>query len=94
MSEDFSNLNEWIPRQLHKFTLTVEEFADLCKLSRTAVYNYLTDKNRPSEQTMKRMCDVLGVSFEEGLRQYTPRPSGRRKGSGGDPRELTMRAGH
>ena len=34
----------------------------------------------PSEQTMKRITAALGVSFEEGLREHTPKRNGRPPG--------------
>ena len=75
--EDFNNIKEWLLPLLVERQMTIEGFARQCGLSRAAVYFYISDKNRPESTNMKKMCDVLEVPFEEGLRQYTPRASGR-----------------
>jgi len=61
--------------------MSVEELANKSDLSRSAIYFYMTDKNRPSSQAMARICNVLGVSVEEGMRQFTPRKVGRPAGT-------------
>lgn len=75
--KDFNNIREWLLPKLADRQQTIENFARECGLSRASVYFYLTDKTRPESTTMKVMCDVLGVSFEEGLAQYSPRKMGR-----------------
>ena len=54
-----------------------EEFARRCGFSRAIIYFYCADTNRPDEQSMVKMCQVLDVPFEEGLAQYTPKKAGR-----------------
>lgn len=73
---NFNNLPTWLPPLIARKKLTIEEFAREAGLTRASVYNYLTDRSRPSEDSMLAMCRVLGVSLEEGLKQYTPKPLG------------------
>jgi transcriptional regulator with XRE-family HTH domain len=82
MSEtNFSNLPSWLPRHLKRTGLTPEKLGHRAKISRTTVYRYMYDENRPTAQTMLRICRVLGVPFEEGMGQYTPKKNGRPYGS-------------
>jgi DNA-binding XRE family transcriptional regulator len=74
---DFSNLPVWLPKKLDDAGLSPEQFANQVNVSRTSIYAYISDKSRPSEQTMSRMCRLLNVPFEEGLAQYTPKKIGR-----------------
>ena len=90
MSRDFNNIGPWLNRLLNERQLSVERLARKSGLSRAAVYFYMQDKNRPSEEAMMRMCTVLGVPFEEGLKQYTPNANGRPTRSGGT-RVVTIR---
>jgi transcriptional regulator with XRE-family HTH domain len=76
-TKDFSHLNEWLTAHLDRLNMSVEDFAEAAELTRTSVYFYMQDKYRPDEQSMVRMCTVLGVPLEEGLAQYTPRKRGR-----------------
>lgn len=78
-AKDFNHIRQWLDPKLDELDLSVESFARQCDLTRTAIYAYRADKNRPSEQTMIRMCQVLGVSAEDGFAQYTPRKKGRPK---------------
>lgn len=78
--KDFNNLPVWIPKQCAKKEIGIETLAQRSGVSRTAIYKYLYDQDRPSEQTMKRITKALGVSFEEGLKQYTPKRNGRPPG--------------
>lgn len=71
-----NNIKQWLLPLLQQQSLSVEELANKVGITRTAVYNYLSDRNRPTEQTMKRITEALGVPFEEGLRQYTPKTVG------------------
>jgi transcriptional regulator with XRE-family HTH domain len=75
--QDYNNIRKWLEPLLAERRLSVENFARLIDVTRTAVYNYLNDANRPDEQTMVRMCRVLGRPLEEGLATYTPRHEGR-----------------
>jgi transcriptional regulator with XRE-family HTH domain len=76
MEKDFNLLGTWLPPLVKKTGLTFEQFARKVKVSRTAIYAYMVDNNRPETQTMVRICRVLGVPLEEGLRQYTPKKRG------------------
>ena len=76
-NSNFSNLPKWIPRQLKRVGLTKEQLAHRVGVSRTTIYRYIYDMDRPSENTMLNMCRVLDIAFEEGLRQYTPKKNGR-----------------
>lgn len=75
--KDYNRIKQWLLPQLQERGWSVEQFARLCELSRAAVYFFMQDKNRPDEQTMIRMCQVLGRPPEEGLAQYTPNKRGR-----------------
>jgi transcriptional regulator with XRE-family HTH domain len=81
--EDFNRIKEWLLSKLEERGQSVEQFSRQCGLSKAALYFYLSDKNRPSEANMRRICDALGCSLIEGLRQYTPKKNGRPKGLGG-----------
>ena len=77
MSADYNHIKQWLDPLLEQMGLSVEAFANRCDLTRTAIYFYRADKNRPDEQTMIRMCRVLGVPAEQGLAQYTCKKLGR-----------------
>jgi transcriptional regulator with XRE-family HTH domain len=81
VTSNFSNLPTWLPRQLNRVGLSKEQLAHRAGISRTSVYRYIYDSDRPSEDTMLRICRVLEVPFEEGLRQYTPKKNGRPLGT-------------
>src|SRR5258705_8516539 len=76
----FSNLPVWIPKQAAKKGITLERLAQLSGISKSAIYRYLYDQDRPSEKTMLKMTRALGIEFEEGLKQYTPNKNGRPSG--------------
>jgi transcriptional regulator with XRE-family HTH domain len=76
MRGDYNNLGNWLPPLLKKAGLTPEQLSQRIGASRTTVYNWLSDKCRPGEETMARACRELKVPLEEGLGQYTPRPRG------------------
>jgi transcriptional regulator with XRE-family HTH domain len=80
---DFSNLLTWLPRQIKRIGLRKEQFAHRVGVSRTTIYRYIYDMDRPTEDTMLKMCRVLEIPLEEGLRQYTPKRNGRPIGGGG-----------
>lgn len=92
MENDWNNLPTWLPKQIAKVGMTVERFAWAAKLSRVSVYNYIQGTHRPSSQSMVRMCRVLGVTLEVGLRQYRALPEGRPKGFVVEPRGVRVRA--
>ena len=78
---DFNHIKQWLDPHLERLNLTPELFARKCDLSRSSIYFYREDVSRPTEETMARMCRVLGVPFEEGLAQYTPKKNGRPYGT-------------
>jgi transcriptional regulator with XRE-family HTH domain len=80
MEQNFNNLGTWLPPLIEKLDMSYEQFARACGITRPMVYFYIADRYRPETQTMIRICQVLGVSAEEGLAQYTPRKVGRPKG--------------
>ena len=88
--KSWSNLPFWLPKKIRAIGLTVEETANRTGVSRTMVYDYLTDAKRPSEDAALRLSRVLGVTFEEILQQYVPKPRGRPRG-GGATQELKVR---
>jgi transcriptional regulator with XRE-family HTH domain len=79
-STDYNRIKLWLLPILDSKGMSVESFARLVGISRATVYFYLSDKHRPDEQVMAQICRVLGVPFEEGLRQYTPKKWGRPRG--------------
>lgn len=106
MSNDFNNINKWLGQKLAERGVSVEQLANIAGLSKASLYFYMTDRRRPDEQAMAKICHALSglmvtdlsgntfmqeVPFEEGLRQYTPRKRGRPHGSGGGARELSVR---
>lgn len=106
MSKDFNHINQWLTQKLDERGVSVEQLANISGLSKASLYFYMTDRRRPDEQAMAKICHALSglmvtdlqgnqfmqeVPFEEGLRQYTPRKRGRPSGSGGGTRELTVR---
>lgn len=91
MAEDFNHLQQWLEPKIARSGLTVERLAQKARISKQQIYRYLLDHSRPNTQTMARICRVLGVSLEEALRQYTPKPTGRPRGSSGTTREVRVR---
>lgn len=77
MSRDFNNIGPWLLPKLEKMGLSLEQFANLVGVTRTMLYNYINDTNRPSTQTMSRICNILEVPLIEGLQQYTEKKAGR-----------------
>jgi transcriptional regulator with XRE-family HTH domain len=78
MAKDFNNLAKWIPARMKEAGIeTVEKLANRAGLSRTAIYRWFYDQDRPSEDSMLKICRVVGVSLEEGLSQYSPKKVGR-----------------
>jgi transcriptional regulator with XRE-family HTH domain len=73
----YNHIKRWLDPKLDKMGISIENFANLCGISKASIYFYRQDVTRPDEQSMARICQVLGVPLEEGLAQYTPRPNGR-----------------
>jgi hypothetical protein len=57
--------------------LSVERLARACKVTRTAVYNYIESKNRPTTPVLRRMGEALELPFELVLEYCTPASVGR-----------------
>jgi transcriptional regulator with XRE-family HTH domain len=74
---DFNHLKTFIEPMLQEKGFSVEQFARACGVTRAMMYFYFKDTNRPSEQVAIRMSQVLGVTAEEVLGQYTPKKVGR-----------------
>jgi transcriptional regulator with XRE-family HTH domain len=74
---DFNHLKAFIEPMLQERAMSVEQFARACGVTRAMMYFYFKDTNRPSEQVAIRMSQVLGVTAEEVLGQYTPKKVGR-----------------
>ena len=79
---NFSKLPTWLPKQIKKAGLTKEKLAHRAGVSRTCIYRYIYDMDRPSEDTMLKICRALDIPFEVGLSQYTPKQNGRPYGAG------------
>jgi transcriptional regulator with XRE-family HTH domain len=62
---------------LHENGLSVEQFARKIGLTRTMVYYYIAGKSAPTAKTLRLICEVLDIPFEEGLRYCKPVESGR-----------------
>lgn len=77
--QDYNHIKEWLIPKLNERGSSVELFANEVGVSRTMIYHYINDVSRPSSQVMKRICDALGVPFEEGLALYTEKKLGRPK---------------
>ena len=80
--EDFNHIKQWLDPLLDKRGWSCEHFANLCGLSRAQIYFYRNDQDRPKESTMAKMCYILGVPFEQGLRQYVPKKVGKPRKKG------------
>lgn len=78
---DFNHLKDYLPPKIDALEMSYEQFARACGVTRAVIYFYLKDKNRPTEQTAVKMARVLGVELAELLQQYTPRKSGRPRGT-------------
>jgi len=75
--EDFNRIREWMVPLLDARGISPESLARTIGISRSAVYHWFTDLRRPTTNTMRKVCDVLGVDQREGLDQYAPRVRGR-----------------
>jgi transcriptional regulator with XRE-family HTH domain len=77
--EDYNNIKPWLIPLIDAKGMSIEDLAKAIGVTRAAIYFYLNDKTRPTEQTMIRICQVLERPVEEGMSQYIPRRAGRRK---------------
>lgn len=87
---DFNHLPTYLPPLMERVGLTTEQTANAIGISRTVMYAYLIDGSRPTSQTAIKLSRVLGVPFEEILKQYVPKKRGRPFGSHGTS-ELKVR---
>jgi DNA-binding Xre family transcriptional regulator len=62
---------------LAKKNLSVERLALAAGLKRTSVYHYIAKNRRPTPETLRRLCEVLEISYDEGLKYCTPGKMGR-----------------
>ncbi len=76
MEKDYNRLKTWLPPLMKRANLTAEKLGMKVGVSRTAVYNWMSDSDRPEPETMAKVCRVLGVPLQDGLRQYTPKKRG------------------
>lgn len=76
---NFSHLPTWLPKQLERVQLSAEQLAHRAGVSRTCIYRYMYDQDRPSKKTMLGICRALDIPPEQGLRQYSTKPNGRPK---------------
>lgn len=74
---DYNNLPVWLTEQLYKNKMSPEQLSKRSKMSRAAIYFYLTGVNRPTTNSLARICNVLGASLEEARRQYVEKKRGR-----------------
>jgi transcriptional regulator with XRE-family HTH domain len=57
--------------------MSVEQLAQKSGLTRTAIYNYMARADRPTAQSLHRICEALDLTFDQGLEYCTPAPLGR-----------------
>lgn len=57
---------------LKKRGLSVELLARSAGVTRTAIYNYINCKQRPTPETLRQICATLEITFDEGLSYCTP----------------------
>jgi hypothetical protein len=60
--------------------LSVEKLARASKVTRTAVYGYISGRHRPTTKVLRNMCEILNLPFELGLEYCTPASVGRPRG--------------
>ncbi len=69
-----SPFGHWLKQELTKANMTPEQLGNKVGVSRAAVYFYFTDKTRPTENTLRRICDVFHVPFVVASKLYERRP--------------------
>lgn len=89
--EGYNHLDKWLPPKIVASGLSVEMFARKVGLSRAQLYRYFTDVSRPRTETMAKICKLLGLSLEEGLKQYSDKPNGRPREKSGRTRSVIVR---
>ncbi len=57
--------------------LSVEKFARACNVTRTAIYNYINNVNRPTLYVLRKMSETLEIPLDEILQYCTPAQFGR-----------------
>jgi transcriptional regulator with XRE-family HTH domain len=53
------------------------EVAVQCGISRRSLHHYMSDSRRPSQPTLERLCEVLGLSPEDTASRYVTKKVGR-----------------
>lgn len=89
-TKDHNHIKQWLIPILDQRGMSIEDLSVDTGLSRAILYNYLIDRNRPSEQNMAKITHALKVPFEEGLRQYTPKKNGRPLGGASAPQPVRV----
>jgi transcriptional regulator with XRE-family HTH domain len=78
---DFNHIKDWLLPIVDEKGLSLEQVARAAGLSKASIYHYINDKRRPSTDAMRKICDVLGVPHEDGLKTFSPKANGRPKGA-------------
>lgn len=76
-----STLSEWLKKKLEDKNMSIARLAFETGLSRTIIYYYLEDVNRPGKENLQKICDVLGADINEAIGLYTIKKIGRPVGS-------------
>jgi transcriptional regulator with XRE-family HTH domain len=76
-----SKLGAWIISKLEERNLRSSELAERAGISRVALHYIIKGRNAPSEETITKICRVLGASVAEAKANYargkhTGRPKG------------------
>lgn len=64
---------EYAPQGLLEMkNFSVEKLARLSGVTRTSIYHYMSNKRRPTPETLSSICATLDIPYEEGLAYITP----------------------
>jgi transcriptional regulator with XRE-family HTH domain len=72
--EKESYLGPWIKAHMTSLGISAEELGNRVGVSRSAIYYYLNDKDRPRFGIITKICEVFGVPVEEATKLYSERP--------------------
>lgn len=78
---DFNKIKGYLTPLVDAKGMSFEQLARAAQLSKASIYHYLNDTRRPSEESMRRICDVLDRPHDEGLATFTAKKVGRTKGN-------------